>query len=93
MRNYELVYIIHPDLDESALEETMTRVNSWITESGGEIIETEIWGKRRLAYPIKKQIEGNYVLQQIKLEPQSCLALEQNLNFLEPVMRYLLVSN
>ena len=93
MRNYELVYIIHPDLDESAQEETMNRVNSWITEGGGEITETEIWGKRRLAYPIKKQIEGNYILLQLKLEPESCLALEQNLNFLEPVMRYLLVSD
>ena len=91
MREYELTYIVHPDLDDAAFKEIVEKVSSWITESGGEIIKTDIWGKRKLAYPIRKQNEGQYVYTEIKIEPQFCRQLERNLRLLEPVMRYLLI--
>jgi small subunit ribosomal protein S6 len=92
MREYEMVFIVHPDLDENALDEVISRVSSWITEDGGEIIKTDKWGTRKLAYPIRKQNEGQYVLMQTKMAPTVGAQLERNLRFLEPVMRYQLIA-
>jgi len=92
MREYEMVLIVHPDLDESALDEVINRVSSWITEDGGEITKTDIWGTRKLAYPIRKQSEGQYVLMQTKMAPTVVAQIERNLRFLEPVMRSQLIA-
>jgi small subunit ribosomal protein S6 len=92
MRSYELVFIVHPELDDSALNEIVDRVKGWITDSGGQVVETDLWGKRRLAYPIQKQIEGYYVLMSTQLDPTFCIELERNLGLQEPVMRYLLTT-
>ena len=58
MRTYEIAYIIHPDLDEDAFNGIQERVAGWITDAGGTITNTDIWGKRKLAYEIRKQTEG-----------------------------------
>ena len=92
MREYELTFIVHPEQDESEFNETLDRVNSWIKESGGEVVDTDLWGKRTLAYPIQKLTEGQYVHQNIRIEPQFGAELERNLGFMEPVLRYLLVA-
>jgi small subunit ribosomal protein S6 len=92
MRDYELVFIIHPDLDETAFNDVVTRVRNWITEDGGEVVKTDLWGKRRMAYPIRKQTEGQYVLMQTRFAPKFGIQLERNLRFLEPVMRFLVVA-
>jgi small subunit ribosomal protein S6 len=92
MREYEVVFIVHPDLDESAFKEIVDRVKGWITESGGEVSNTDIWGKRKLAYPIRKQNEGQYVLLKTKMPASFCSELERNLKLQEPVMRYLVTS-
>jgi ribosomal protein S6 len=68
MREYELIYIIHPELDETAVNENIEKINAWITEADGEITQTDIWGKRKLAYPILKQEEGFYVFSKIKIK-------------------------
>ena len=92
MREYELMFVIHPDLDENAFEDVMNRITGWITEDGGEIVETDIWGKRTLAYPIRKLTEGQYVLLQAKMNPQLGAVLERNLRYLEPVLRYMFIA-
>ena len=92
MREYEIIFIVHPDLDENAFEETVERVSGWIKDSGGEISNTDVWGKRQLAYPIQKQTEGQYVLMHTKIDPAFCAQIEKNLKLQEPIMRYLLVS-
>jgi len=92
MREYELILVIHPDLDENAFQEVLKRVTGWVTESGGELIKTDIWGKRELAYRIKKQKQGQYALLQVKMAPTFCAQLDHNLRFLEPVMRFLLTA-
>jgi small subunit ribosomal protein S6 len=92
MRSYELVFIVHPDLDDSAFNEVVDRVKGWITDSGGEVVDTDLWGKRRLAYPIQKQVEGHYVLMTTQLDPNFCTELEHNLGLQEPVMRFLLTA-
>jgi small subunit ribosomal protein S6 len=92
MREYELIFIVHPDLDENAFNDVITKVSSWITEEGGEIAKTDLWGKRKLAYPIRKQTEGQYVFMHTTLSPTFGAQLERNLRFLEPIMRFSLVA-
>jgi small subunit ribosomal protein S6 len=93
MRSYELIFIVQPDLDESAFNEVIDKVKSWITDSGGQVDKVDLWGKRKLAYPIKKQLEGHYVLFQTQLEPSFCSDLEHNLGLQEPIMRFLLTAD
>jgi len=90
MRNYELICIIHPDLDESVYNDALEKIKGWITESGGSVDKTESWGRRKLAYMIHKQTEGQYVLMNITLDPKATSELERNIRFLEPVIRHML---
>lgn len=92
MRDYELVFIVHPDLDDTALKDVIDKVSGWITEAGGSVSKVDLWGKRKLAYSIRKQKEGQYVLLKTQMEPTFGATLERNLRFLEPVMRFLLVN-
>jgi small subunit ribosomal protein S6 len=90
MRNYELVCIAQPDLDETAFKEVIERVKSWVTEAGGNIVKEDVWGKRKLAYLIRKQREGQYVLFNITMPADATQELERKIRFLEPVMRHML---
>ena len=92
MRNYELVCVVHPDLDETAFTAVVEKVKGWITESGGSLTKTDVWGRRRLAYSLKKQREGQYVLFEFQIEPSFSATLERNIRFLEPVLRHLIIS-
>ena len=89
MRNYEIVFIVHPDLDETSLKDIVSRVKSWITEASGSITKEEIWGKRRMAYAIRKQREGQYVLLNAQIPPVFIGELERNFRITEPVIRFL----
>lgn len=92
MRDYELIVIIHPDLDDEAIDQAHDRIRGWIEESGGTIEKVDNWGKRRLAYEIQKQNEGIYYLININTNPESIVDLERNLKILEPIMRHLIVA-
>jgi len=92
MRKYELVCIIQPELDETAFKGAVDRVQNWITESGGNVDRVDVWGRRKLAYPIRKQREGQYVLLNVSLDPKSTRDLERNLRYLETVLRHMLTA-
>ncbi len=87
MKKYELVCIFHPDLDETAFNGVIEKVRGWIDESGGSVDKEDVWGRRRLAYAIRKQREGQYVLMNISLPAAAIAGLEQNLRFLESLLR------
>lgn len=89
MRKYEVGLVISPDLEEEALSELVDRVKQWITESDGEVLNVDQWGKRKLAYPIHKFNDGYYVFVAAEMEPRSVKTLEQNFNLTEAVLRYL----
>ena len=82
--------IVHPDLDETAFNGVIEKVKGWITTSGGTISKVDVWGKRRMAYAIRKQREGQYVLINAEFAPAFSADLERNLRFLEPVMRFMI---
>ena len=92
MREYELIFIVHPDLEEAATTEVVDRVKSWITEAGGTVNKVDPWGKRKLAYPIRKQNDGQYFFLQVEMAPTFIAEMERNLRFQEPVMRFLITA-
>ena len=92
LRDYELVLVVSPEVGEDALEATLNNVNQFITGKGGVIAEEKRWGKRKLAYPIRRHLEGNYVLTQCKMRPTWAKELDANLNISEEILRHLLLK-
>jgi small subunit ribosomal protein S6 len=92
MRNYEITYIAHPDLDADAFKQLNQQVESWINDGAGKVEKADVWGKRKLAYTIKKQTEGQYVLLYADLEPVACAELERQFRLQESVLRFLIVG-
>jgi small subunit ribosomal protein S6 len=90
MRSYELVCIIQPDLDETAFNGVIERVKGWVGEAGGSVDKVDVWGRRRMAYQIRKHREGQYVLLNITMNPASVSGLERNIRFQESVLRHML---
>lgn len=88
---YELVYILQPDMDEQEIVAINERVEQAVTSSNGAMTTTELWGRRTLAYPIKKRFEGQYVMQRFAMDPDKVPDIERVLRFNENVMRYLVL--
>ncbi len=86
---YEMVFILRPDLEEAQVRAVVERVTARIVERGGEVRSTEPWGKRRLAYPIRKQREGIYVLVRFELDGQRVQDLKSAVALQEEVIRFL----
>ncbi|MFA5399591.1 MAG: 30S ribosomal protein S6 [Dehalococcoidia bacterium] len=91
MPGYELVFILNADLSEDDFTRVLGKVNDQITKLGGTVTETNQWGKRRFAYPIKKQTEGNYVLEKVQIKQTALKELDAGLKMSEDVLRYLFV--
>ena len=90
MRQYELMVIVHPDVAEDGLANTVETVRQWAS-AAGEVVKIDNWGRRRFAYPIRNLQEGNYILFNVQLEPVAVAELERNLGLSEEVLRHLLV--
>jgi small subunit ribosomal protein S6 len=90
MRNYELVCIVHPDLDENAFKGVIEKVSTWVTDAGGSITNLDVWGRRRMAYTIRKQREGQYVFLSVSMPAAATAELERNIRFQESVLRSML---
>lgn len=91
MRDYELVMVISPEVAEDDVPGTLEKITQFVTVKGGAITEVDRWGKRKLAYPINRFQEGNYVLTRFKLEPGVTAELEASLRMWGEVLRHLLV--
>ena len=91
MRDYEVLYIVRADFDDEKVQDAVRRVNTLIERSGGTAERTNLWGKRKLAYEVKHQKEGSYVLQDFQLEPERVPELEAGLKITEEVLRHLIV--
>ena len=90
MRNYELVCVIQPDLDETAFNGVVEKVKGWISDSGGSVDKVDVWGRRKLAYIIKKQREGQFVLLNMTMNPTATAELQRNLRYQETLLRHML---
>ena len=91
MRDYELVVILNPEISEENVPNSIEKLTGFVTGKGGTVVEVNRWGKRKLAYPINRFREGNYVLARLQLEPKLTTDLEANLKLSADVIRHLLV--
>ena len=91
VRDYEIVYVIRPDLADEDRSAKVDRIHALVTENGGEIGKTEDWGKRVLAYQIRHCAEGFYGLSEFRLPPNAVRTIEDRLNIDEEILRYQIV--
>lgn len=91
MRSYELMYILDPKLDEDGSKALLVKIEELMSKQGVEIEKTEPWGKRRLAYAIKGNWEGSYILSYLKAEPTAISEMERRLRVTEGVLRFITV--
>lgn len=91
MREYELVLVIDPEIEDEQVSATVDRMKQLVTSRGGEVTNVNPWGKRRLSYPIKSRTEGNYVVTHFRIDPSQAAELEAALRLSEEVLRHLLV--
>lgn len=91
LRDYEILYIVRPELDEERLNEAIATVNRLIENLGGRSQKTDIWGRRRLAYEVRHLREGQYVLTDFQVEPARVPEMEATLKISETVFRHLIV--
>ena len=85
LHDYEMVYIISPEVVEEKLDAAIDNVSQFITGKGGTVSEVERWGKRKLAYPIKHFMEGSYVLARFKMKTTTSKELEGKLQISDEV--------
>ena len=91
VRDYELMYIVRPELDDEALRAAVKSVRGIVEAQGGEIVKTTLWGKRRLAYEVQRLRDGHYVLVALHLDGAKVGEVERALRIHDTVFRHLLV--
>jgi small subunit ribosomal protein S6 len=90
MKNYEIMYILMPNLEADAIKAEIEALHKIITDNGGKITGVNEWGMRDLAYEIKKQTKGYYVVTEITAEPKAIAEFQQVAAFDQKVMRFLI---
>jgi small subunit ribosomal protein S6 len=93
MRDYETLIVLHPELPEAQIRETIDRCRRLIEEMAGQIREVQEWGVRELAYPIRKLARGYYVLVEYTAEPRVVNELERTLKIGDEFLRFVSVAS
>ncbi len=92
MRNYEGVFIVSPELAPETSKGVVTQVQELIAKNGGRVDGLQEWGKKKLAYKIKKKQEGTYFLVNFQLNPTQTKKFEQTLKLNDQILRFLLIN-
>ena len=92
-KDYEMMTIFTPELEEDVLEKEIEKLKNYISSKEGEIKKVDLWGKRKLAYEIKKKKEGIYAVTNFKLSPAEILNFKRNLKLNENIIRFLIVKD
>ena len=87
MRQYELMIILDPELDERTLAPTLDKFLTVVTKDGGSVDKIDHWGRRRLAYEINKKAEGLYAVANLTCTPATSKELDRQLGLSEQVLR------
>jgi small subunit ribosomal protein S6 len=94
VKNYEVVYIFDTAVGEDKIQEKLSRYHEQLTNTGeGSITATDVWGRRQLAFPIKKKNAGTYVIVQFSAPQDALPEFERLLKLDEDLLRYLVVSH
>lgn len=92
MNKYESVIIINPSLDEQGIKDVITKFTDLINNNNGKVENVDEMGKRKLAYEIKKQKEGFYIVLKFEAKPESIAELERNYRITDEVMKFIVVK-
>ena len=90
-RDYEILYIVRPELDEEQLQKAIATVDKLIQNLDGVVQKTDVWGRRRLAYEVRHLREGQYVLTDFQIDPARVPEMEATLKISDTVFRHLVV--
>ncbi len=88
MRKYETIFILDPDLEEEQTQSVIEKAKGIITQNSGEIVKVEDWGKRKLAYQVKKKAKGHYILIHFMGSPTLVSELERNFRVMDAVIKF-----
>ena len=91
MRIYEIMFIVRPDVPEEDLDKLIAQFDGIVTSTGGKVQKAEKWGRRRLAYEVKRCREGQYVLFTIECDPPTVREFERRLKVVDQVVKFLTV--
>ncbi len=92
MRKYETIFILHPSLDEEAVKANIEKFKGVIENGGGTVENVDFWGKRKLAYEIKKVNEGFYTLVNFQANPELPKELDRIFRITDGVVRHIIVK-
>ena len=90
-RMYELVLVLSPEIADDEIPAALELIHQAIADRGGSIQDQENWGRRKLAYPIQKQLEGSYILSKLNLDPQRIKDVDTNLKLQEAILRHMIL--
>jgi small subunit ribosomal protein S6 len=91
-RFYEMVLVLRAEIGDEEMPLALEHINQAISERGGVVDNQENWGRRRLAYPIKDQHEGNYIFSRLNLAPEKVVDIDTNLKLQEMVLRHMIIK-
>jgi small subunit ribosomal protein S6 len=91
LRDYEILYIVRPELDDEQLQQAIATVDKLIANLDGVVQKTDVWGRRRLAYEVRHLREGQYVLTDFQIDPSRVPEMEATLKISDTVFRHLVV--
>jgi len=91
VHEYELALVIQPDLEDEAIAATTERLTSLVTSRGGEVTAVDTWGRRRLAYPIRRFKDGFYTFAKLRMAPDQVEELDRAIKVTESVLRHLII--
>ena len=93
MKNYEIMFILSTQLTDEEKQAKVKFVEETLAKSEAVEIKTEVWGERKLAYPIKKKVNGYYVLTTFQIDGIKLAEVEARLNIEESILKYMIVKN
>lgn len=92
MNIYENFVILNASLSDDEINSSLSRIQDLITNSGGEVLSTDLWGRRKLAYEIKKQNKGMYALLIYRTPSDTIKKLEDFYKVFDPVIKYMVIK-
>ena len=92
LRSYQSVLILKPDIEDSRVDEALAKIGEFIKSNGGAILKTEKWGKKRLAYRVKKNRFGIYLNLYHTLEPSGVIDLEKKYKLFDLIIKFMVLN-
>jgi len=91
LNKYECILIISPEVADDAIDPYVNNVTQYVSDNGGKVEDVNRWGRKKLAYPIKHMMEGNYVLISYYIDPSYIRVLDNNLKITEKIIRHSII--